>query len=98
MTRIIVKEIILDSTNLKHIQKHKVSEEEVKIAGKNILYHRETYNKRYLATARCGSRIITLILSRKGTGLYYLITARGADKKERRALYEKEKRLQKQNS
>lgn len=95
MTRIIVRVLIIDKYNLEHIKKHKINESEVIEAGKNIVYHRRTYKERYLATARSGSRIITLIIRREAIGRYYLITARDADKKERMKLYEKEK---KQNS
>lgn len=92
MTRIVVKVLIFDEYNLTHIKKHKVDKEEAIEAGKRIVYHRKTYSERYLATGRSGSRIITLILKREAVGHYYLITARDADKKERKKVYEKEKK------
>lgn len=91
MTRIIVRQVVLDRYNLEHISKHNISEAEVIEAGKNIVYHKRSYNKCYLTISRSGTRIITLVLKRKGLGKYYLITARDSDKKERRRLYEKEK-------
>lgn len=91
MTRIVVKELILDKYNLDHIRKHRVSREDVKEVGKNFVYHRRTHSERYLAIGRVGTRIITLVIKRKAVGKYYLVTARDSSKKERRDLYEKEK-------
>lgn len=95
MTRIVVKELIWDDWNIKHIGKHKVSREEVEQA-KEIIYHRRTYDGKYLATGRSGNRLITIILRRKSIGKYYVVTARAASRKERRKIYEKESK--KQNS
>lgn len=92
MTRIKVKEIIFDEWNIAHIRKHKVSPEEVIEAGKHLVYHRVTYKKRYLAMGKSGKRLITLILKREKTGAYYLVSARDASKKERKKVYEKQKK------
>lgn len=92
MTRIIVKKLILDLDNLFHISRHNVTREEVVGAGKRLAYHRETYNKRYLAVGRSGTKIITLILNRISMGKYYLVSARDASKKERKKVYEKERK------
>jgi len=90
MTRIIVRELIWDEWNLEHIRKHNVSKEEVEQA-KDIIYHRRTYEGKYLATGRSGNRLITIILRRKDLGKYYVVTARDASSKERKVVYEKEK-------
>lgn len=92
MTRITVKELVWDEKNLEHIKEHKVSKNEVEEA-KEIIYHRRTYAGRYLGTGRSGSRLITLILRRRGVGKYYPVTARDASKKERRKVYEKESKI-----
>lgn len=91
MTRVVIRNLIWDEVNLEHIKEHGVSRSEVKEVKKNFLYHRKTHTGRYLAVARVGQRIITIIIKRKGLGKYYLVTARDASKKERRDLYEKEK-------
>ena len=91
MTRIKVKEIIFDEWNIKHIKKHRVSAEEVIEAGTNVIYHKRTYKKRYLAVGRSGNRLISFVIKRKSTKRYYLVSARDAAKKERREVYEKEK-------
>lgn len=90
MTRIIIKEIIWDDWNLEHIKKHGISIETVSDVTKNVKWHKKVKNFRYLAVGRSGNRIITLIISRKNTTAYYLVTARDASKEERKKLYDKE--------
>lgn len=89
MTKIKVKTLVWNEHNLKHIKRHKIEVEEAKETGKNLVYHRRTYGGRFLAVGRSKERIITLILSRKGIGEYYLVTARDSNKKERKKFYEK---------
>lgn len=92
MTRIIILELIWDEINKEHIKKHNVSREEVEDIGKNFIYHRRTHTGRYLAVGRSGNRLITIIIRRKALKKYYPVTARDASKKERKYLYEKEKK------
>lgn len=89
MTRIVIKELVWDEWNLEHIKKHNVFQKEVENV-REIIYHRRTYGGKYLATGRSGSRLITIILRRKGIGKYYIVTARDSSKKERRKIYEKQ--------
>lgn len=91
MTRIVIKQLALDKHNLEHIQKHNVTETEIKQAGKNLIYHRRSYKGRYLAIGRSNTRLITLVIKRE-EGKYYLVTARDASRKERRDVYAKEKK------
>ena len=91
MTRIIVEIIIWDNWNRKYIKKHKVSIDEVERAGRNLRYHKHTYGGRYVFVGRSGKRILSVVIKRKQLKTYYVVTARDADKKERRRLYEKEK-------
>lgn len=92
MTRIIVKKLIWDEFNLEHIKKHNVTTDEVEEVGQNIIAHERTKQKRYLIIGQVGSRILTVIINRKGMGIYYPVTARDAAKKERKKVYEKEKK------
>lgn len=92
MTRIVIKELVWDDWNRKHISKHSVSAIEVVEAGSQLVYHKRTYGKRYLAVGRSKKRLISLVLSREGAGKYYLVTARDAGKTERRVVYEKEQK------
>ena len=90
MTRIKVKKLIWDEYNREHIKRHEVSVEEVEEIRKNYLVHKKGKKGRYLMIGRCGSRILSVVINRKETGIYYPVTAYDADKPERRILYEKE--------
>lgn len=89
MTRIKIKTLLWDDWNTEHIKKHSVTVPEVEIAAKNIFWHKKAKNGRYLAGGRSGKRILSLIVRRMKRATYYLVTARDADKKERRRLYER---------
>lgn len=91
MTKVVIEKLVWDEWNRLHVKKHKISEEEILEAGKNIIYHRHTYSGRYLAIGRSGERLIAMVFYRKGKKEYYLVTARDASKKERRDIYEKER-------
>lgn len=92
MTRIIVNELIWDEWNIEHIKKHDVGVAEAEDAGYHFVYHQVTYDGRYLAIGRTGYRILTLVLRRLSTGKYYPVSVRDSSKKERKELYEKEKK------
>lgn len=91
MTRIIVRELVWNEINIEHIKKHAVTKEEVAVSVKNVSYHKKGYSNRYVLVGRTGKRILAVILKRQRAGEYFIVTARDADKKERRRLYEKEK-------
>ena len=90
MTRIIVKKLIWDNWSTEHIKKHDVMKEEVEKVAKNLIAHKVGKKGRYIAMGRSGSRLLSLVLSRKGPGVYYVVTARDSSRKERREIYEKE--------
>lgn len=92
MTRILVKKLIWDKWNIEHIKKHGITVEEVENISRNIIAHKKAKQGRYLIIGRAGSRILSVIINRKGVGIYYPVTARDAAKKERRSAYEKEKK------
>ena len=91
MTRIVVRKLIWDAYNIEHIKKHNVSVDEVKEIGTKQLAHKKGHSGRYIVIGRAGSRIISVIVKRKGTGIYYPVTARDAAQEERKRVYEKEK-------
>lgn len=91
MTRIIVKQLIWDEYNTEHINKHHVTVEEVELAIKNIIAHKKGKKGKYLALGRAGKRLISVVIGRERTGVYYPVTARDSEKKERKVIYEKEK-------
>ena len=90
MVKIVVKKLIWDIGNSEHIKKHKVSKSEAEEAGLNPIVIKIAQRGCYLLIGRSGTRIISVIVVRKGMGLYYVATARDADKKERRLVYGKE--------
>ncbi len=91
MTRLVIKKIILDEYNLEHIKKHGVAREEVEEAVNNFIAHKKAKEGRYIVIGRAGLRLISMIIMRKGVGIYYIVTARDASKKERKIVYGKEK-------
>lgn len=90
MTRIVIKELVFDNWNRNHIQKHNVTVEEIIKAGHNLIYHKQSYQNRYVAIGRSGQRLLSLVIKRVSLSTYYLVTARDASKKEREKVYEKE--------
>lgn len=91
MTRIKVKVLIWDSYNVEHIKKHNVTVDEAEETAKNFIAHKIGKKGRYIIIGRIGSRLISVIIRRKGVGMYYLVTARDSAKEERKRAYEKEK-------
>ena len=91
MTRIVIKQLVWDDYNKKHIGKHNVTVEEIEKVSKNVIVHKRAKKGRFLITGRVEKRLISAVLNRKEAGIYYPITARDAAKKERRSVYEKEK-------
>lgn len=91
MTRIVIKHLVWDDYNKKHIKKHNVTVEDIEKVSKSVIIHKKAKKGRYLITGRVGKRLLSAIISRKGIGIYYPITARDAAKRERRSVYEKEK-------
>ena len=92
MTRIKINQLVWDSRNRNHIKKHNVAKQEVEEAIINIVAHRKGYGNRIILIGRSGKRIVSIIVSKERLNSYYAITARDADKKERRLVYEKENR------
>lgn len=91
MTRIIVRRLAWNEVNIDHIKKHEVRPQEVEIGVQRLSYHKKSYKNRYILVGRSGKRILSIVVKRQNIGEYFVVTARDADKKERRRLYEKEK-------
>ena len=80
-----IKSLIWDQQNRNHIQKHNVSEVEVEEVCTGIFKQQPTYNERYLIFGKTiKGRLLTIVLTRKKKGAYYIITARDMSVKERR--------------
>ena len=91
MTRIIVRELVLNEWTREHIKKHSVTDVEITTASNQLIYHKRTYKGRFLVIGRSGTRLIGIVLRRVAGTKYAVVTARDAGKKERRKVYEKEK-------
>lgn len=91
MTRIVIKKLVWDEWNKEHIGKHNVTVLEAEEAVADFIVHKKAKKGRYLAIGRSGIRIISLVLKKVTVGVYYVVTARDAAKKERKRVYEKEK-------
>lgn len=87
-----VKKLVWDRWNLEHIKKHSVTKEEVEVVGRAIIFSVQTYDNRIRIVGRVRNRILSIILNPQDeANIYYVVTARDADKKERRDIYEIEK-------
>lgn len=91
MTRIKIEQLLWDEFNLNHVVKHNVTKGEIEEAIQKINAHREGYLKRIFLIGRSGKRILSVLVKPKENKKYYIVTARDADKKERKLLYENEK-------
>lgn len=92
MTRIVVKKLVWDEYNLEHSNKHKVNLQEIEEISKNFRVHKKAKKGRYMLIGRTNARILSIVIDRKGTGVYYVVSARDSDKPERKILYEKEEK------
>jgi len=92
MTKLKITFLIWDKWNIEHIKKHNVTTSEVEIAVQNVRAHRRGYLGRIILIGRSGKRILAILVSPKRNRKYYLVTVRDADKRERKMLYDKEKK------
>jgi len=83
MTEIKIEQIVWDEWNVKHINKHNVTQEEVEEVVTTIITHKKGYSGRVLLIGRTGTRIVSVVVKRDRTGIYYVVTARDADEKEK---------------
>lgn len=91
MTKIRLTQLIWDEWNVVYIKKHKVAIKEAEEAISSIVTHRAGYDGRIILIGRSGKRLLALIMSPEEKKKYYIVTARDADRKERRLVYERNK-------
>ena len=80
--------LVWDSFNESHIwERHQLTRaevEEVAYGPPEKLFARQTYGGRFLVIGpKADRRLLVLILAPKGSGKYYPVSARPADRKER---------------
>jgi len=93
MKEISILALVWDSINEAHIwERHQLTRaevEEVAYGPAENLYVRHTYADRFLVIGpNADKRLIVLILAPKGSKQYYPVSARPADRKERRVYRE----------
>jgi len=90
MTNIKLAQLVWDDWNKEHIKKHNITVSEVEEAVVSLLAHRMGHSGKIILIGRSGNRLIAMIMAHKEDNKYYIVTARDADRKERRLVYEKE--------
>lgn len=69
-----IRRIVWDKWNKEHIKKHKIEEEEVEDACRQILKSFKSYDGRILILGKTGKgRLLTAVLAREKEGTYYLV-------------------------
>lgn len=88
----IVKQLVWDEWNVEHIARHGVIPREAEEVCQNNKYIvRESYKDRLMLIGPTSTeRILIVVVAPKPEGVHYVVTARPADRKERR-LYQLEK-------
>jgi uncharacterized protein len=80
-----ISELIWDDWNIDHITRHDVTPEEVEEVCASSHLLRKSRQDTYSIIGQTGAgRYLTIILSPKGPGSFYPVTARGSDNKEKR--------------
>lgn len=81
---ILVDRLVWDEWNIAHIGGHSVNKGEVEEACKSDYLALETHNFRIMLIGKTATgRQLTVILALKSEGVYYPVTARTANRKER---------------
>ena len=91
MTIIQVKSIVWNEKNREHIKKHNLEAGEVEEAITHIKAYRKGYKGRIILIGKTGKRLVSVVVAKERLRRYYVVTARDADRKERKLVYEKEK-------
>lgn len=90
---IVIDELIINKDRPEHIAKHDVSETEVKelIDGKYTFVQGKLGRWILIGKTKKGRLLAVIVGAREKSGVYGLVTARPADKKEKSLYYEFEK-------
>jgi len=87
-----IRHLIWDDWNVAHIARHKVFRDEVEEVWHGDYIVREGYKDRIMLIGPTNAdRVLAVVLESEGNDVYYVVTARPADRKERRAYREEQK-------
>jgi uncharacterized DUF497 family protein len=92
-TTVIIRRLIWDARNKKHIARHHVvpdEVEEVVFFGNPLPDKGDTHNRLVLIGETQGARILEVVLQNRGEGLWYPVTAYDASE-EKKAVYRRER-------
>jgi uncharacterized protein len=79
-----IEHLIWDEWNTAHIARHGIVPNEVEEVCEGRPLLRDSYNERIMVIGPTRSgRMLAIVLHPKGKGLYYPVTARPADRRER---------------
>lgn len=80
-----ISELVFNDKNIEHIARHLVTPAEVKeiIEANPVILSAKTGRIMALGQTKSG-RTLAVILDQVGTGKYFVVTARSADKKEKK--------------
>lgn len=81
----IIRKLLWDEWNMEYIRKHGVSPREVEETLEEKIFISKGRNRTYSITGQTvGDRYLVIVLGIRGKGIFYPITAREADNKEKR--------------
>ncbi len=82
---IVIARLLWDTWNTEHIARHGVTQQDVEDVCQGDYIIRESYKGRIMVIGpTLDGRMLAVVLDPEGQGVYYPVTARSADKKERR--------------
>ena len=88
-----IRHLTWDDWNVAHIARHEVTRDEVGEVWHSDYIVREGYNSRIMLIGPTTTdRILAVVLESEGDGIYYVVTARPADRKERRTYREEQRK------
>ena len=86
-----IRRLIWDSLNVAHIARHDVTPEEVEaVCHRDPLVQQGHTGRTVVVGPSSSGRMLEVVLDPEGSGVYYVVTAHPASRKDR-ALYAKEK-------
>ncbi len=92
LMKIVIKKLIWDTWNIAHIARHDVIPDEVEEACKGIYLTYQSYDGRYeiIGATKQGRILLVVLDPEQEEGMYYVVTAHTAKKKDR-VLYQERK-------
>jgi len=90
---IVIRRLIWNDWNIDHIARHKVTPDEVEEVCHGDTIQWETYAGRLMIIGMTiADRCLAVVLAPRGKGLYFPVTARPADHKEKRLYKERQRK------